>query len=160
MSKLNVLENKSLLLKQVVKCEIHNISIYEFDRKLQLFIQRLQTMNADLFGPLVTHMKGTTFNEKGEVKADYEIFVQANNYLDFKDEFIVMDMFRFDHCICLRFEDHPKYFDLAHQKLQVYLYEHDLDSSGSVITVLMEESEAMIKADIFIPIVGVGYEVS
>ena len=53
MAKLEVLENKKLVLKNVLKKELRGISFEDIDQQINKFANRLDILKVQTFGPLV-----------------------------------------------------------------------------------------------------------
>ena len=59
MAKLEVLENKKLVLKNVLKKELRGISFEDIDQQINKFANRLDILKVQTFGPLVIKFCGT-----------------------------------------------------------------------------------------------------
>lgn len=152
MSKLNVQENKKLKLKNVMVQELTGIAMEELDKEINTFINKVQTLNVQTFGPLITCNKGLKIGEDGSMTVDYEVMIQAHDYLQYKNSFKVLDEVVVEHCVYLRFEDQPEYINFAYSKMDLYFYENDIDELGPVYTIMLHESENLIKMDLFKPV--------
>lgn len=58
MAKLEVLENKKLVLKNVLKKELRGISFEDIDQQINKFANRLDILKVQTFGPLVIKFCG------------------------------------------------------------------------------------------------------
>ncbi|TVW07988.1 AraC family transcriptional regulator, partial [Streptococcus pneumoniae] len=54
----------------------------------------------------------------------------------------------------VRFEDSPEYLQYAYSKLDLYVYENDIQTDGIVYTVYVNSSPEKMVVDIFRPIVS------
>ncbi|CAM3624919.1 AraC family transcriptional regulator [Erysipelothrix urinaevulpis] len=151
MSKLTVVENKKLVLKHVVCHELRNISLDVLDDKINQFVAQLQVLNVQSFGPLITKAFGSSMDDKGNITVNYDVMVQAHNYKNYKDMYKTYERLTEEHCVYLRFEDHPQYINFAHNKLDLYFYEHDLMAKDITYTIIVEDGQDHLVMDLFRP---------
>lgn len=152
MAKLEVKENKKLVLKQVLVHELRNFDLEKMDDEIQNFTKRLNVLKAQTFGPLITRNYGTQIHEDGTMSIDYDIMVQAHDYKQYKETYKTYDKLSCEHCAYLHFEDHPQYLNYAYSKLDLYFYENDLESDGVIFNVFLRETPEMVAVDIFRPV--------
>lgn len=154
MSKLEVKENKKLVLKQAIIKKHQNIGLESIDEKLNDFTNQLRLFNVQTFGPLVTRNGGTTIHDDGSLTTDYELIIQAHDYKQYQKSFRIKEKIEFPNCMYVKFKGQAEDLHYAHSKLDLYSYEHDLTTKGDVITVLINEFEDQIEVDIFRPVVS------
>lgn len=152
MAKLEVLENKKLVLKNVLKKEIRNINMEEIDNEIQSFTNTLQLLKVQVFGPLVIKSCGTTIGEDGSITMDYDLFMQAHDYKQYKHEFVLEEQHVCSHCAYIHFEGDPMELNYAHTKLDLHFYENDLHSNGEIYTVCIQDGEEYSVIDLFRPV--------
>lgn len=152
MPKLEVMENKKLVLKNVLKKELKSIHIEDINKEIQNFMTRVELLKAKVFGPLIIHSIGTNISEAGELTMDYELLVQVHDYMQYKNEFVVEERFVCPHCLYLHFEGNPEELTYAHSKLDLHIYENELFSNGELYTICLNESESYMSMDLFRPI--------
>lgn len=75
MPKLEVKENKKLLLKNVLKRELKNIDVTDFYKGLENFKKELQLLRVQIFGPLIVKIGGTNISENGKITTNYDFFI-------------------------------------------------------------------------------------
>ena len=66
----------------------------------------------------------------------------------------VQDMVSVPHCLYVHFEDSPEYLQFAYSKLDLYMYENDIQTDGTVYTVYVNSSPEKMTVDIFRPIIS------
>lgn len=152
MNKLEVLENKKLVLKHVLMKQHKNIELEAIDEKLNKFSNQLKLFNVQTFGPMITRNIGTTIHDDGKLTIDYEVFVQAHDFKQYKKHFLVKERIDFPNCVYLKFKGNPKNIQYAHNKLDLYFYEQGLVSNGDIIMVLVNENPEQIEVDLFKPV--------
>lgn len=153
MPKLEVKEHKKLVLVKTLKRELRNAPVDSVDQEIMKFTQRVNILKAQVFGPLVIHNIGTNINEDGTMTLDYDLIVQAHDYNQYKNEFIIGERYECKHCLFLHYEGRPKDLSYAHMKLELYEYENDLIASGEIYSVCISESESHLIMDLFKPVV-------
>ena len=153
MPKLEVLENKKLVLKNVLIKELRNIKLDEFEKELEDFEKSLNLLKVQVFGPLIIKTGGADIGGDGIMTMSYRLFVQAHDFQQYKNTFLIQERFECPYCAYIRFEGNPNDMRYAHSKLDLYFYEQELESNGEVYSVILEESEYHIMADIFKPVI-------
>lgn len=103
MAKLEVLENKKLVLKNVLIKELRNISLDEVDQEIQKFTNNLDILKVKAFGPLVIKSCGTNILDNGTITTDYDLIVQAHDYMQYKNQFVTKQRFECPHCAYIHF---------------------------------------------------------
>lgn len=152
MGKLEVRENKKLVLKNVIVYEIRDISMDALDDEINKFLNKIKVLNVQTFGPLVTKNFGAQVQEDGNITISYDVMVQAHDFNQYKNTYKVYERIVAEYCVYVRFEDHPQYLNHAYSKLDLHFYENDLESDGTIYNVLVNETESFITMDIFRPV--------
>ena len=154
MSKLEIKENKKLVLKQVICKKLLGAQLDNVDNEIEKFHQHLQLLNVQLFGPLVVKNSGTKIHEDGQLTTDFELYVQAHDFRQYNKIYEVAEEISVPHCLYLRFEDSPEYLQLAYSKMELYFYENDLQTDGTTYTVYVNSTLDQMTADIFRPVIS------
>lgn len=154
MAKLEVKDNKKLVLKQVICKKIHGTKVEDVDHELDKFQQHLQLVKAQVFGPLIVKSCGTVIHNDGSITTDFEFYVQAHNAQQYQNIYDIQDIVSVPHCLYVRFEDSPEYLQFAYSKLELYIYENDIQTDGTVYTVYVNSSPEKMIVDIFRPIIS------
>lgn len=152
MPKLEVLENKKLVLKNVLRKELKNIqpeSLSDEVSKLGILIEKL---SVQAFGPLIVKSSGGYLGDDGVITIDYDLLVQAHNYKEFKSSFEPIERLEIPFCAYIHFEGHSEDIQFAHSKLDLHFYENDLEATGEIYSVMVEDSEHNTVVDIFKPV--------
>ena len=117
MAKLEIKENKKLVLKKVICKKLLGAQLDNVDNEIEKFHQHLQLLNVQLFGPLVVKNSGTKIHEDGQLTTDFELYVQAHDFRQYNKIYEVAEEISVPHCLYLRFEDSPEYLQLAYSKM-------------------------------------------
>ena len=152
MPKLEVLANKKLILKNILRKELKNIQLEMLDEEVNKFDFLLNKLSVQRFGPLVMKSSGININDDSVVTMDYDLLIQAHNYKEFKSAFEPIDRLEIPNCIYVRFEGPPDDIQFAHIKLDLYFYENDLEQTGEIFSVIIEESNVKTVVDLFKPV--------
>lgn len=152
MNKLEVQENKKLVLKQVLIKQHKNIALETIDEKLNTFTNQLELFKVQTFGPLVTRNAGTMIHDDGSLTMDYELIIQAHDYKQYQKNFQIKERVEYPNCVYVKFKGKPEDLHYAHTKLDLHFYEQNLTSKGDVITVLIHEYPEQIEVDLFRPV--------
>lgn len=151
MAKLEIKENKKLVLKKVLVKKLYGIQLEQLDNEINQFYQQLQLLKSQVFGPLVTRNKGTNIHEDGRFTVDYELYMQAHDYNQYKNYFEIRDEVTVNNCLYLRFQDTQEYMQMAFSKLELHIYENDIPVKNDIYTVYVGGSQEKITVDIFRP---------
>lgn len=154
MPKIEVLENKKLVLRNVLKKELKYIGVEALNENLNLFGALLNKLSVQTFGPLVIKNCGANITNEGAIVMDYDLLVQAHNYNEYSSTFEPIDQLEVPNCIYARFAGNPEDVGFAHSKLDLHFYEHDLQQTGEVYSVMVEDSEYHSIIDIFKPVMS------
>ena len=152
MPKLEVLKNKKLVLKNVLKRELRDVEIEILNQELEKFSLLIDKLNVQTFGPLVIKNEGIQINGDGKMTADYDLLIQAHDYKQYKGSFEIIDRLEVPYCVYTRFNGLPADIQYAHTKLDLYFYENELESTGEIYSVILEESENHTVVDLFKPV--------
>ena len=139
MAKLEIKDNKKLVLKSVICKKLYDIKAENINQEIEKFYQHLQLLKAQIFGPLIVKSCGTTIHHNAQ---------QYSNIYDVQDSISV------PYCLYVRFEDSPEYLQYAYSKLDLHVYENDIQTDGIVYTVYVNSSPEKMVVDIFRPIVS------
>lgn len=154
MSKLEVKENKKLVLKNVIVHRQDQLDIRKFDKEIEKLHQKMKLIGVQTYGPLVVKNSGTKIHNDGQVTVDYEFYMQAHNYKEFTKFFETQDQIICENCIYVRFEGAIEDLQLAYSKLDLHMYENDLQTDGTNYTVYVQVSGRQMIVDIFKPVVS------
>lgn len=153
MTKMDVKENKKLILKNVILKKFESIEMQNVDRESSKFLNEMKILNVQSFGPLVTKVSGHHIHEDGSFTMDYELMLQAHDYKQYKENYIIEDRIELSHCVYVRFQGEPENIQFAHSKLELYFYEENLVSDGVTISIIVSETPDEITVDLFKPVV-------
>lgn len=146
MPKLEIYMNKTLKLVNVL-CKNNNSK--NIDEEIQNFLNYIKINNIKTRGPLILHTKQTTPEYP---ISDFRILVQLFNEITSDKEYCYIEEISVPDCIYLKFMDSSENLKYATAKIESYIYENDLKSTGDIYQILIEQSDQVIAVDFFHPI--------
>ena len=103
MAKLEIKDNKKLVLKSVICKKLYDIKAENINQEIEKFYQHLQLLKAQIFGPLIVKSCGTTIHDDGLITTDFEFYIQAHNAQQYSNIYDVQDYIYFKYCFFFRF---------------------------------------------------------
>lgn len=152
MPRLEVLENKKLVLKNTLCKELKNLQIEKLDEEISKFGLLLERLSVQTFGPLIMRNAGISFADDGEMTMDHTLIIQARDYKQYKNNFSVFEQVEVPNSVYVRFEGASEDLHFAHSKLDLYFYENELEPTGETYSVIIDETENNTIVDIFKPV--------
>lgn len=150
MEKIKIHDNKRLKLINVIIKELRNVSSVNLNNEIRKFINLLEVSKIQTRGPLITKTIGTRF-ENDELLFDYDIMIQLEKPTKLK-KFKVLENITLDNCLYVHYEGIQEDFSYVQTKLELYIWENDLITTGEEITIHIESFDDMMIADVFRPV--------
>lgn len=150
MEKIKIHNNKRLKLINVITKELRNVSSDNLNNEIRKFINLLEVSNVQTRGPLITKTIGTHFRND-QLLFDYDIMVQLEKPTKLK-KFKVLDNITLENCLYVHYEGIQEDFSYVQTKLELYIWENDLITTGEEITIHLESINDMMIADVFRPV--------
>ena len=91
MAKLEIQDNKKLVLKSVICKKLYDIKVENINQEIEKFYQHLQLLKAQIFGPLIVKSCGTTIHDDGLITTDFDFYIQAHNAQQYSNIYDVQD---------------------------------------------------------------------
>ncbi|MEF9894141.1 MAG: hypothetical protein RR738_12465 [Anaerorhabdus sp.] len=148
MNKLDICENKKLVLSNVIIQSFTKIKVEDLQNCIDTFVNDLLAMKVKIKGPIITRYGEISFLDNN-VYICVDLFIQLENHDEYTQKFMYKERFVCEECLYLRFEGNPKELEIIDKKFDVYCYENSLISKQSQFVVVLEESETYIKVDYF-----------
>lgn len=146
---INILQNKKLVLKNVIRKRCNHLPNNSIDEEVKKFQNTLLAHNPSAFGPLIICNRGSHVSESGEISVDIDILVQAREYKKMKDIFDIEESIECKNCIVAQYEDDAEHIPMVFSKLDVFIYENDLIPTGIMYTLYKDSSSHHTALDIF-----------
>ncbi|MGK4109562.1 AraC family transcriptional regulator [Enterococcus cecorum] len=154
MVKLVVKDNKKLVLNQVVCKKLQNIKLENFDYEIEKFYQHLCLLNAKVYGPLIVKSCGTNIGDDGCITTDFDIYIQAHDAYKYSNVYEFFEFLSVPSCLYVHFEDSSEYLQYAYAKLELHIYENDVQTDGTIYTVYVNNCSEKMIVDIFRPVIN------
>ncbi|WP_026515086.1 hypothetical protein [Butyrivibrio sp. LB2008] len=154
MNIINVEENKTLKLQNVLSCKMDfsEINTGSFDNEINKMNVFISTHGAKQIGPLIQY-SSFEMKQNGEADVDLQFMLQSDNYINnVKAPYRMESVLRVKNCLFARYTGEEKSIKYAYDKLGVYAFENEIELEGASYTVFVNRDEEVISADIFMPI--------
>ncbi|MDR3021968.1 MAG: biotin/lipoyl-binding protein, partial [Clostridiales bacterium] len=144
-------ENKVLILSNVISRNIPEKEITHQDKQLAILQNWIKAKGYQTKGPVVLYSSGIKGNRNdGNPIVDSKILIQLKNEnirIEYPYQF--KQQIRIENCLFVKFSDKVENAQFATMKMRVYAYENDLDLTGETYSVLIEEKDKSMSADLF-----------
>lgn len=154
MEKLQLSNNKTLKLTNVLKCKIN---LADEDMRIDTQVERMQsyirTKGAVQIGPLIQYTNSYV-NENGEMDIDMVFMLQCNNYIySVEQPYQMESVLRVPDCMYVRYIGAEQTLKFAYDKINLTAFEEDIPLVGDSYTIFVNhnEEEDTIVADVFMP---------
>lgn len=149
MRTIDVSSNKTLKLINTVHRMVGKEEWQAIDIAVTKLDNYILSKGAKPIGPIIQHMH-PRINDDGEVEIEVEIIRQADRYIVHADApYSVDSLFRVSNCLFAHYTGPENNLGIASDKLNVYAFEHELQTSGSCYTVYLAPNGDDMAADIF-----------
>ncbi|WP_350343904.1 hypothetical protein PRVXT_000266 [Proteinivorax tanatarense] len=152
MSKIILKNNKSLVLKNVLIRKLHCLNLDDLEGEIKDFKHSLKKHRVKTFGPLITKCYGPNVHKDGRITANYEIIIQAHDYLKYKSLFETRKSLNCGKCVYLRYSDEPEFMDFAFSKINMFITENNLNTVGVTYNAYVEQDHKNVVFEIFKPL--------
>ncbi len=153
MSKLQLSNNKTLKLTNVLCCKIN---LQNEDINIDVQVEQMQSYirakGATQIGPLIQYTN-TSVNEEGELDMELQFLLQCNHYIHTVEVPYTMEsVLRVPNCMYVRYNGEEDKLNFAYSKIQLAAFEEDIRLKGDTYTIFIDrnEEENVITADVFI----------
>lgn len=154
MGKLQLSNNKTLKLTNVLKCKIN---FADEDMRIDTQVEQMQsyirTKGATQIGPLIQYTN-SYINEAGEMDIEMIFMLQCSNFIHSVEQPYQMEaVLRVPECMYVRYNGAEQTLKLAYDKINVTAFEEDILLNGDSYTIFVaqNEEEGTIVADVFMP---------
>ena len=145
MKEIKVAENKTLKLTNVLSREIHPEEMASMPVVLTQMHNFIKSNNAQPIGPIVQAMV---------VGEDHQMHLymmqQATQFIGQMEQGYHMDaVLRVKNCLYAHYTGPMSYSNLASQKLDIYAFEHEIETTGDSYTVYVNQDDDNGVLDVF-----------
>jgi effector-binding domain-containing protein len=145
---IEVAENKTLKLKNVLSKEIGFGDDAETRKAAYMFESYIKSRGFDPYGPTV--VRASVTYENGRPVQRKEMMVQLRHVPDrIESPYSFTELLRAENCLMARYRGDAQSLQMAYGKLQVYAFENGIDLKGDSFTIVVEQNDSGILADVF-----------
>ena len=145
---IEIAENKVLKLKNVLSKEFITGETAETQKSMHMFETYIRSKGLEPYGPMIIR-SSVTF-ENGRPRERKEMMVQLRNAPDkVEPPYAFTESLRVEKCLLARYRGDAFNLPMAHGKIQVYAFEKEIDLAGETYTIVVEQNEKGILADVF-----------
>lgn len=147
-NEIQIVTGKTLKLNHVLSRRIDGSDMDEFQKISHMFESYAKVHHLTLYGPAILH----TISElkDGAVSQNMELLGQVREIPSkVLPPYTFTELLRVENCLMARYHGAMDKLALAYQKLDIYCFENDISVKHEVYTVIFEEKENIISADIF-----------
>jgi len=148
---LSVHLTKTLKLTNVLIQEVAQENIAQVSLLIEQMQNYLKNRGVHPMGPVVQYT-WPEMDPNGQLSVTFKLFRQANNMLHHLEPPYTMEsVLRIPNCMYVRFVGKESDLHFAYEKIGVTAYEEGIKLKGDNYTVLIDQQDDILTADIFMP---------
>jgi hypothetical protein len=145
---IEIVDGKTLKLNNVLSKETGTLDGDELAKALHMFDAYTKSKKLTPYGPMVMFSK-TAF-DGAKMSQRSKLMAQLREAHENPDPPYSFDrVVKVDGCVLARYRGSAVGLQVAYSKLQVYAFEHDIQLKGETYTVIIEQKDGDILADVF-----------
>ncbi|HJJ28034.1 MAG TPA: hypothetical protein O0X70_01410 [Methanocorpusculum sp.] len=147
-NEIQITEGKTLKLHNVLARPVASGEMDEIEKIARMFESYTKVKRLTMYGPGILHSR-TELNGDS-VQQKIEFMSQVREIPEkLVSPYTFQELLRAENCLLAQFHGDAEKISLAYNKLQIYSFEHDLNLSGEMFTVILDKQNSVITADIF-----------
>lgn len=148
-NKLQVSENKSLKLSNVIIKKMEQSEFENFEKEVIQMESYIRSKGAMPMGPLIQYTNGYV-NENGQLEVNINLMRQCSQFINHVEAPYKMEpQVNVKNCIYVRYTGDENKMKFAYDKLNLMAFEEDIPLKGDSYTVYVKQEEDTIVADVF-----------
>ncbi|MCL2143278.1 MAG: hypothetical protein FWH44_03360 [Methanomassiliicoccaceae archaeon] len=145
---ITIVEDKVLKLKNVLSKELVSGDPAETQKSAHMFETYIRSKGLEPYGPMI--IKTSVTFEDGRPRERKEIMVQIRDVpKKVEPPYAFTELLRVENCLLARYRGDTFNLPMAYGKMQVYAFEKEMDIAGETYTIVVEQNENSILADVF-----------
>lgn len=150
MKKINVSDNKTLKLSNVVITEI----TIEQSKNIVILVEKMEnyikSKGATPIGPLI-QKTSYHINDEGQLEIKVYLMRQANNFIhNVEPPYTMESVLRVKNCMYARYTGQEEKLKFAYDKINLTAFEEDIELSNENYTIFVDKQDDNIIADVFV----------
>lgn len=145
-------ENKTLKLNNVLIREISKNEFTDVNKIAHMMESYIKTKANSIVGPMINYSSIST-DESGQPKIILKLMMQIKNPIhNIESPYEYKSQIKISNCLFARFLDKEENIQFAYSKLNLYAFENDINLKGDSYTVLVDNKEGKMVADVFMEV--------
>lgn len=150
MGRIDISKNKCLKLTNVVMIAMEAESLVEYNRLVEALNNYIKSKGVAPIGPLIQKTECSP-NAEGQMEVRFYLMRQANVFIhSVEAPYRIQSTLRVPDCMYARYVGPEEKMNLAYSKLSIVAFEEDIALSSESYTILVEQQEDDLVADVFI----------
>ena len=148
-NEIEIVENKTLKLNRVLYRELRQQEGVDVQKAMYMLDSYVKSKKLMPYGPTIVHSK-TVFQNMQPAQIT-RLMVQLRETPKSVDSpYTFEELVRVENCIMARYRGDAPHIQLALGKIQVYAFERGISLKDETYTVIIEETQSGILADVFV----------
>jgi len=145
---IEIVEGKVLKLKNVLSKELLSRDPMEAQKEAYMFESYVKSKGFKPYGPSI--VKTEAFFDNRALMERKTMMVQLRDIPDSLEmPYVFEGLVRVENCLLARYRGDMSSLSMAYAKLQLHAFENDITLKGSTYTVIVEQNEGGVVADVF-----------
>lgn len=150
MGKIDISNNKSLKLTNVVIVSMDAETLVDYNRVVEGINNYIKSKGASPVGPLIQKTK-YNIDKEGQVDIQVYLMRQSNTYIhSIEAPYKTKSLIRVPNCMYARYVGPEEKISLAYSKINIVAFEESIALSDENYTILVDKQGDDIVADVFI----------
>ncbi len=149
MNKVEVVENKTIRLVNVLIYECRKIKKKLFEYEINKFANHIETNKILTTGPIIIKYKNAEIDEElEEIYMDFDIMIQLKLRMGVRKGFSFENELIIENCLVTKFKGIKNDFEYAHSKMDLYMWENGIVCENDMYEIHINSTEKNMRADI------------
>lgn len=150
MGKIDISKNKCLKLTNVISALVEAENLVEFNALVDKINNYILSKGALPIGPIIQKTEYVV-NEEGQMDVRFYLMRQSNNFIHSVElPYKIDSVIRVPDCMYARYIGPEETLKFAYDKISIIAFEEDIDLSTENYTILVDQQDDDIVADVFI----------
>lgn len=150
MGKIDISKNKCLKLTNVISALVEAENLVEFNALVDKINNYILSKGALPIGPIIQKTEYVV-NDEGQMDVRFYLMRQSNNFIHSVElPYKIDSVIRVPDCMYARYIGPEETLKFAYDKISIIAFEEDIDLSTENYTILVDQQDDDIVADVFI----------
>ena len=149
MSKIELKDNKSLKLINVVYREFPINTFKEIGKYIQMMVNWIKSNKTDVMGPVIVH---TYISNNDESRIGARLIMQTKIKINKVDTlYKEVDEVKVSNCLYTHYDGPKEKSQFGSEKIFIYAFENGIELTSETYSVFLKETETDLAVDYFVP---------